>query len=612
MLDKLFNSGTRLKILNWFFKYPDTEFFIQELLRGLGTDARNVFTELNYLEKLEILVSRKQGRERFFKINKNSKYFESLSNLFTVYLNDLNSNKETLDLVVDDYSSTPQVLAAAANVKDVNKTLEDFGLESKISTTLHCYQQNRYTVWINKKEFRILSKEIADKVIVDEIFITKITQDFKQKQTVLQEFCKDLENQNLAKLTDKELLQTYKNFYQIYKDFSLLQWLFIEFDENNLVSNLLFEKLQELLKTNFDSKKNLLELETDLIFLTTDFGNSKAKQESQSFLQIVDYIEKKPKLLDYLANTESRFIATDLTQLDSQLLKKVSLHTKNYGWLSYGQSGPGWNEDYYLEVLAGVCRQIKVSGKSNLAASLQLKIENEELKIRNLKENLVKKYNLNDSQKELFARVQKILDLGPECLDTFYFVFSVIENLYREIGKRFYLSLKQVRYLYPLEMEMLFKNKGFEVDVLNQRYLNSSQYSSSNLEKDVISYSKENDQLLENFNLIKEEKRAFSLLRGIPISPGLVFGKVIDATIDNKSKNLDPQVLVLENENFDFQENSNIVAIILEDLKPSVDFTALCRFLGIVCVSGVEDATKILETGQNVLVDSLHGEVVVS
>jgi|GEM_PF-860338 len=612
MLDKLFNSGTRLKILNWFFKFPDQEFFIQELLRGLGTDARNVFTELNYLEKLEILTSRKQGRERFFRVNKSSKYFESLGSLFTVYQKDLNSNKETLDLLVDDYFATPQVLSAAASVNNVNETLKDFGLESKISTTLHCYQENRYRVWINKKEFRMLSKEITDKVVNDEVFITKLTHDFKQKQSVLLDFCKKLESQNLAKLADKELFETYKYYYQIYQDFSLLQWLFIEFDENNLVSNLLFEKLQEILKSNLNSNKNVEELETDLVFLTTDFASSKAKQESQSFLEILDYVENKPKILDYLASTETRFIRQDLSELDLEILKKIQLHTKNYGWLSYGQSGPGWDENYYLQVLAGVCRQIKKTGKSGISGRLKLKIKDEELKIKNSRTTLQSKYNLNMSQKEIFTRVQKIFDLGPECLDTFYLTFSIVENLYREIGKRFFLSLKQVRYLYPHEIEILFEKQGFDVEILNQRYINSSQYSSINLSLDKLLFGEQNDQLLQNFNLVKAEKRAFSLLRGIPISPGLVFGKVATNLEINPAKKQDSLVLVLQTENYEFQENTNIVAIILEDKNPSSDFTALCRFLGIVCVSGVENATKVLEVGQSVLVDSLHGEVVVS
>lgn len=601
MLDKLFNSGTRLKILNWFFSHTEEEFFIQELLRGLGTDARNVFTELNYLEKLEILVSRKQGRERFFRVNKKSKYFESLSNLFAVYHKEQSLNKETLDLLVDDYNAYPQILSAAANVGRMNNLLEKFDLASKITTALHSFKENKYTVWVNKKEFRQLSKEISDKIFENDIYINKLLLEFETKEKTLIEFCNYLSTQNLAKLSQNELLKLYQEYYQKFEQFSLLQWLFFEFDENNLISNLLFEKLSQTLESKAYFKKSKVNPEVDLTLLTIYLNSSKAAQEAQSFADLIKFIEGEKNLLDYLATTENRFIIQDLSQLNPKFLKLVREHTQKFGWLSYSYSGPGWDENYYLELVSGVARLISNGKIANLSANLAKNIFQQEAKIQDQAKKLTENYNFDSSEIEILNRVKTILSLGPRCWDGLYYSASVVENLFREIGKRFYLSLKQVRYIYPEEMDLLFKNKGFEVEILNQRYLNSSQFSSVNLQQDKFLEGKENDQLLETFNLVKEEKRAFSLLRGVPVAPGLIFGKVTESDI-----------LVLEKENFDFKDQPNIAAIILEDKNPSLDFIALCRFMGIVCVAGVEDATNMLEFGQNVLVDSLHGEVVIS
>ena len=610
MLDKLFNSGTRLKILNWFFSHTEDEFFIQELLRGLGTDARNVFTELNYLEKLEILSSRKQGRERFFRVNKKSKYFESLSSLFAIYKSEQNSNKETLDLVVDDYNAYPQMLSAAANVTRINSQLESFGIASKITSTLHSYQENKYTVWVNKKEFRLLSKEIAQKVLQDDVYTNKLFVEFENKEKILIDFCDSLLNQNLANLSEKELLNLYQDYYQKFEEFSLLQWLFFEFDENNLISNLLFEKLSQILESKQYFKKSKAKVEVDLTLLTTDFNSSKASQEAQSFANLIKFIEGDKNLLDYLATTENRFIVKDLSELNPKFLKLVREHTLKYGWLSYSYSGPGWHENYYLELISAVARLISSNKVKNLSANLAKNIDQQEAKIQDQAKKLTQNYNFDSAEIEILNRVKSLLSLGPRCWDGLYYSASVVENLFREIGKRFYLSLKQIRYIYPEEMEILFKNKAFDVEILNQRHLNSSQYSSINLKQDKLLEAKENDQLLESFNLVKEEKRAFSLLRAIPAAPGLAFGKIITNFEIAKTKKADSQVLVLQSESYDFQENPNIVAVILEDVRPSVDFVALCRFLGIVCVSAVTDATKILHPGQSVLVDSLHGEVV--
>lgn len=616
MLDKLFNSGTRLKVLNWFLSNPDKEVFIQELLRNIGTDARNVFTELNYLENLGILISRKQGRERFFKVNQQNQYYQSLYDLFSVYKKDLNSNKEVLDLLVDDFSAYPQILFAAADVKKINSVLENYKLKSRISTLLHNYENTHYTVWASKKEFRSLSKEISDKVEHDGNFITKLFSEFEAKKTILTKICSNIETQNLAKLSNLELLDFYTEYYIAFEEFSLLQWLFIEFDENNLVSNLLFENLETILKTKPYYQKNQDSLLLDVTILTTDFNFSKSQEESQSFLKIISYIQTKPKLLDYLATTESRFIFQDLVEFDNQLLKMVQLHTQKFSWLSYGFSGPGWDEQYYLSLISGICRLSKKYQVLDLSTEIKNKLELQKNKIQKNQQNLISKYELNQVEIEFITRIKSIQNLASECLDIFYYVSSTTENLFREIGKRFFLSINQVRYIYPFETAMLFNNPSFDSQILNDRISKSSHLSSTNSTPDNFVVGTESENLIQNFSLVKEEKRAFSLLRGVTTSPGLALGKtfrLVDNLVNKNTKKVVEidQILVLKNEDFAIQNYPNVTGVILESSNLSVEFIALCRFLGIACVSGVSGCFELLSQNQDVLLDSLHGKVII-
>ena len=617
MLDKLFNAGTRLKVLGYFLANTDQEFFIQELLRNLGTDARNVFTELNYLEKLGILISRKQGRERYFQINKNNQYYPSLANLFHVYRQELTDNKPSLDLIVDYHNAHPQILAAGSNVNRINQTLTKYNLSSKIFTVLHEYNRETYKVWINKKEFSNLSVEITNLVMQDKTFTDQLIQDFGSAKQALLDQINLIQIQNLASLNSQELNDLYQKYYQTFEQLSLLQWLFIESDANNLISNNLLNELKKILKGKLDSKTSKYSLEYVLTIMTNDFGASKSDQESSSFIDMLEYIEQRPVVQDYLATTESRLVIQDLQQIDSDLLIKVSAHAKNFGWLYYGYSGPGLDIKYYLELIIGVCRLIKKSGTKNLFQTLKAKTQNNQFKTNQQKQEILNLVQLTDEESSVFQRVSSLLQLGPDCWDTFYLMSSVIENLLREIGQRSFLSLRQVRYVYPGEMSDLILNSKFDRETLNQRYTRSIHYSDSKTSTDLILIEPELDAFLEGFNLVKTEVRSESLIRGFPVSSGLIVGQAMTITDLNqpkknseKSSNI-PKILILAEENFDFGDYADIQGVVIEKQDLNTDFIAYCRFHGLVCLSGAWEATSQTTSGQDLYLDSSHSQLVI-
>jgi len=71
ILDRLFSSKLRIKLLDVFLSSPDARFYIRELERKIKEEAKNVSRELKNLEALGLLISEKQGNLKYYSVNEN-------------------------------------------------------------------------------------------------------------------------------------------------------------------------------------------------------------------------------------------------------------------------------------------------------------------------------------------------------------------------------------------------------------------------------------------------------------------------------------------------------------------------------------------------------------
>jgi len=79
--EKLFGSKLRAKVLGWFFTHVDERFFVRQLESLLKEDSTNLSRELARLESLRILASEREGRQKYFKVNKSSPIFGEMKGL---------------------------------------------------------------------------------------------------------------------------------------------------------------------------------------------------------------------------------------------------------------------------------------------------------------------------------------------------------------------------------------------------------------------------------------------------------------------------------------------------------------------------------------------------
>jgi predicted transcriptional regulator len=65
MLNKIFTSKTRVKILTLFLMNPDTELFIREISRTIHENINAVRRELSNLEDIGLLISKNKGNMKY-------------------------------------------------------------------------------------------------------------------------------------------------------------------------------------------------------------------------------------------------------------------------------------------------------------------------------------------------------------------------------------------------------------------------------------------------------------------------------------------------------------------------------------------------------------------
>lgn len=82
VLNRLFTSRIRTKLLKFFCLKPDSSHYIRELERKIEEDAKNISRELQNLEEIGFLGSERRGNLKLFSVRKDFRYKAELESLF--------------------------------------------------------------------------------------------------------------------------------------------------------------------------------------------------------------------------------------------------------------------------------------------------------------------------------------------------------------------------------------------------------------------------------------------------------------------------------------------------------------------------------------------------
>lgn len=82
MLEHIFSSKARVKLLEMFLKNQEQEFFVREIARLTGEHLNSVRRELHNLQDFGLIISREDDKKKFFRVNQSFSLLEELSRLF--------------------------------------------------------------------------------------------------------------------------------------------------------------------------------------------------------------------------------------------------------------------------------------------------------------------------------------------------------------------------------------------------------------------------------------------------------------------------------------------------------------------------------------------------
>lgn len=81
MLETLFGSKLRARLLGWLMTHSDERYFVRQLTGILNEDSTNVSRELAKLAGAGILVFRQEGRQKYYQADRSSPVFDELRSL---------------------------------------------------------------------------------------------------------------------------------------------------------------------------------------------------------------------------------------------------------------------------------------------------------------------------------------------------------------------------------------------------------------------------------------------------------------------------------------------------------------------------------------------------
>ena len=166
MLEKLFGSRLRAKLLGWLLRHSDESFFVRQLEQLIEENSTNISRELRRLEHMGIVQSEKQANLKYYEINHNCPFYDELRGLFLKTVGVPTEIKEALKGVEgidmafiygslargEEVSGSEIELFVVGNI-DEDKLLEGLpNLESRLGREINC------TIY-GVEEFRKKSKQ---------------------------------------------------------------------------------------------------------------------------------------------------------------------------------------------------------------------------------------------------------------------------------------------------------------------------------------------------------------------------------------------------------------------------------------------------------------------
>ncbi|MFA6524783.1 MAG: PEP-utilizing enzyme [Patescibacteria group bacterium] len=465
-------------------------------------------------------------------------------------------------------------------------------------------------------------EHLVDKFIKNPQFSVEANEEIIKWSDKLCYYAHNLPQENLERMTKKQLWYLYRRHDEIHTKYYQWGWLPVAADMFH--SNFTGE-LKKYLKSIGVRKEKINEY---LVTLTAPEKKSLIQVEREEFLTIAAKIQKDPyhkklfqelyqEFLEYSASPyglethtpeyEDAFekkVADIKDQIKMEILKLIQYHYVKYHYVKFmwiGKDGI-YTFDYYLKEL------VKLVGEG-INTSEIIKKEKKEYKDLILKRNiLIKRLKIKNPWKTIFASWSDFM------ITKIYRRFAQIYAIYNmqpvlgEIARRLDISLMQARFMLKSEVrDALIGGEKPDKKELQQRTRFCVYYVEKGIEKVFTGNTAK--KLAEKTKMAIDEE--ITEIQGQCGCVGRGKGTVriiIRASDMNKMKNGDVLVSIATDPDI-MPAMRKASAIVTEQGGVTSHAAIIARELGIPCVIGTKIVTKILKDGDLVEVDATKGVV---
>lgn len=95
MIDSLFGSKTRVKLLHLFMNNPEKSYYVREITRVIGEQINSVRRELSNMTEIGVVKSNRKDNKLYYLTNTGYEYYDELRSMFSSHKIDLSKAKST-------------------------------------------------------------------------------------------------------------------------------------------------------------------------------------------------------------------------------------------------------------------------------------------------------------------------------------------------------------------------------------------------------------------------------------------------------------------------------------------------------------------------------------
>lgn len=450
MLDQLFNSKTRVKVLSLFQANRDNTYYLQEIVRLTKTDPASIHRELKTLEEINLLDSTTKGNQKYFKINTQNPYWKNIEQLIAIYKN----NDQSRWLYYTDSKDIYPLIHFSTVDEGLNQVFfKKIGVELGSYDFASLNTDKNTDMWLKYHQCNEIEQKFKKLFFENPEQILSLCQESFQAGANLQSYTKRWQKLSFSSLDTTELAQELQGFIDIHGQFEIYHWLHSILETGNLVVN---QELQIRMKAT--SQQDCL---SNFGFLTNAFVATKASTEYDSLLNVLSIIQSDKLAKQFFNSTELRLIQKSLWEKYPEIYLKIKKHASQFGYLGFGRKGPAWTENYFIEILKHL---------------IDVDIEVSPLKLKNqIRISLLKK-NQAKLEENFYLDLSSYFKAYRACIETkifrkevTHFCYELLSELLTELSNKTNCTVSELQQIYQSDLSSLLIGEHLDKESLNKR-----------------------------------------------------------------------------------------------------------------------------------------------